>query len=110
VKETDVQMAICDYLATIGDDCLFWRNNNVGVFDPTRRCFRKNHSKYTPNGISDILGIYRGKPMAIEVKRPKPDKTYPTKEQKVFLQVFAEAGGIAFVARSVEDVIKGLNS
>lgn len=43
--------------------------------------------------------------MAIEVKVPKK---YPSKDQKSFLQDVADAGGIAIVARSVEDVKKAL--
>jgi Holliday junction resolvase len=51
--------------------------------------------------VSDILGIYRGLPLAIEVKS---DTGRLTKEQAEFLQDFAAEGGIAFVARSADEV------
>lgn len=44
----------------------FWRQNNVGVFDQASGSYRKN--KYAVKGVSDILGIYKGKLVAIEVK------------------------------------------
>ncbi len=56
-------------------------------------------------GVSDILGIYKGKPLAIEVKTSKGKLS---ENQIYFLQNFKREGGIAFVARSVEDVEKNL--
>lgn len=58
------------------------------------------------DGTSDIIGCYNGRFLAIEVKKPKPNKTYPTKEQRDFIQEINDLGGLAFVARSVEDVIE----
>jgi len=52
-------------------------------------------------GIADITGIFRGQPLAIEVKS---DKGRVSDAQEIFLQRFNEEGGIAFVARSIEDV------
>jgi penicillin-binding protein-related factor A (putative recombinase) len=104
IKEKDIQQAILMYLQTV-EDGYFWRNNNGGVFDPTKKVYRLNRSIFTPKGISDILGIYKTKMVAIEVKRPK---CYATKEQKIFLKQIQDLGGIAFVARSVEDVQREL--
>jgi len=60
-------------------------------------------------GIPDILGILPGGAfLAIEVKKPKPDKTYPSKEQKAFMKRINDDGGIAFVARDVDTVKKML--
>lgn len=77
-----------------------------------------------PKGVSDILGITKdkwdyccehcgktntliipGKSLAIEVKRDGED---PTENQQIFLDNVSRAGGIAFVARSVDDVIEAL--
>ncbi len=58
-------------------------------------------------GISDILGIYKGKPLAIEVKTMKGK---PSESQLAFLARFQSEGGIAFIARSVDDVIEGLKN
>lgn len=57
-------------------------------------------------GIPDLLGIWRGLPLAIEVKNEK-GKVSPA--QAGFLLKFEKAGGIAFVARSLDDVLKKLH-
>lgn len=52
--------------------------------------------------MPDIHGIYRGAPFYIEVKT----KTgVASKEQKAFILRAQSEGAIAFIARSVEDVI-----
>lgn len=68
-----------------------------------------------PKGISDILGIYQGRMLVIEVKRqgwepPNPGtKAYKHfVEQQGFLSQVKKNGGIAFFAQSVEDVIERL--
>ena len=58
-------------------------------------------------GTSDILGVWQGKPLAIEVKTPTGRLS---QYQAIFLERFARAGGISIVARSVEDVAKVLLS
>ena len=78
-----------------------WKNESVGVFDVKRGIFRKKHGHRMVGG-SDILGIYKNKFLAIEVKAPKK---YATKEQKAFLDSVNIQGGIGFVARSIADVI-----
>lgn len=52
-------------------------------------------------GVSDILGIWQGYPLAVEVKRPKMK---PTDLQIQFLTQFAAAGGIAIVAHSLDEL------
>ena len=59
----------------------------------------------SPLGIADILGIYKGKFLAIEAKAPH-GKLSPHQER--FLSIIREQGGIAILAYSVEDVIRGL--
>jgi len=58
-----------------------------------------------PKGVADILGIYQGRFLAIEVKR-RLGKLSP--EQAKFLDRINHEGGIALCARSVDDVIAGL--
>jgi hypothetical protein len=62
---------------------------------------RTNHSK----GISDILGLWMGRGLAIEVKA-KGGRLSP--EQKEFLEGWRESGGIAILAYSLDDVIQAL--
>lgn len=56
-------------------------------------------------GIADIIGIFQGKPLAIEIKT---ERGKLSESQAKFLARFRLEGGIAFVARSVEDVINAL--
>ena len=72
----------------------------TGTFDPTKKVFRRASAMYM-KGVSDILGIFNHRFMAIEVKSAKGRLS---DEQKIFLQRVSENGGIAIVARSVEDV------
>ena len=56
-------------------------------------------------GVSDIIGIHKGKFLAIEVKT---EKGILTENQLNFLANVKFNGGIALVARCLEDVIKNL--
>ncbi|MBK1632642.1 hypothetical protein CKO31_18220 [Thiohalocapsa halophila] len=57
-------------------------------------------------GCSDILGqLTTGHLIACEIKRPS---TKPTREQAAFLATVESNGGLAVVARSVEDVERAL--
>ena len=56
-------------------------------------------------GVADIIGIYKCRPLAIEVKTFKGKLSY---HQDRFLATWKREGGIAIVARSVEDVENGL--
>lgn len=67
------------------------------------------------NGTSDIIGIYNGKFLAIEIKKEgwKPPsitaKTYKHyQQQKDFIDNVNAQGGIGFFAASLEDVIREL--
>jgi hypothetical protein len=56
-------------------------------------------------GIPDIIGIWRGKPLAVEIKS---ERGVLSSNQKEFLRRWREEGGIAIVARTLDDVIDGL--
>lgn len=59
------------------------------------------------NGTPDILACVDGRFVAIEVKTPTGRLT---KLQKYHIDRIIEAGGVAFVATSVDDVIEKLES
>ncbi len=65
-------------------------------------------------GVSDIIGIYKGKFLAIEVKRedalkcPYNCNHETCSLQAIFLRLVKSQGGIALVARSIDDVFAGL--
>ena len=101
--ENRIKRDICDFLKASGG--MIFVHDSVGIFDPVRRCYRANQDPFRRRGVSDLLGIWKSRFIAIEVKVPKK---YPTKEQKEFLRDVAAAGGIAVLARSVDDVRKAL--
>jgi hypothetical protein len=53
------------------------------------------------NGVADLIGVYRGRGVAIEVKAGQ-DKL--TDKQVKFLKRWREAGGIGIEARDVKSV------
>jgi len=102
--ERAIQNQICSYLKLKG--ALVFIHDSVGIFDPARGVFRRNSSPHRLRGVADLLGIYKGRPLAVEVKT-KTGRVSP--HQKEFLENWVKAGGIGFVARSVEDVIDALS-
>ena len=58
-------------------------------------------------GVPDILGLYKGKMLVIEVKGPRGKLN---RNQELFIDRINREGGIAFVARSVADVLKELTN
>lgn len=73
---------------------------NTGTYDQKLKRYRSTGANFR-KGVADILGIYNGRPLAIEVKS---EKGRLSPEQKQFLHDWAAQGGIAIVARSPEDV------
>lgn len=97
-SEKDIQTQILDYLVL--KNIFHWRSN-TGVAKYTDSRGKERFVKFGEKGISDILGIFKGIFFAIEVKKLK---NKPTKHQANFLQNVKDNGGIAIVARSVDDV------
>lgn len=97
--EQQIKNSILDWLKL--KSIFAWPNDSVGVFDERRGAYRRKTSRHHINGVPDILGVFMGKPLAIEVK----SKTGRLSEaQKDFLEKFQSVGGIAITARSIEDV------
>lgn len=101
--EKDVKASILSYLHARG--IIAWNNHRgAGVM---------KHGGFVRwggmKGSSDILGVMPGgRFIAIETKRRKG--TYgTTEEQDEFLEKIVDQGGIAFVARSVNDVVDQLS-
>lgn len=107
LKEADIEHLILNYLNQL-PGCVAWKNPTVGYFDVKRGVFRKQQSKFAINGVSDILGIYQGRMLAIEVKRPQ-NKERP-EHQTHFVNMINRHGGLAFFATSISDVERALGS
>jgi len=74
----------------------------VGIWDAKRGIFRKNRSPYTAKGTSDIIGIFHGYVLCLEVKSKK-GRVSP--EQKAFLEEMAELGALCGVIRSLDQAV-----
>lgn len=56
---------------------------------------------FMPRGIPDIIGCYRGRFVALELKRPGET---PTVIQKKFLRTLKSAGALTAVIHSVDEL------
>jgi len=102
-KESEIQKAIIDFLAAL-PGAEFWRVNTTGVYDVGRGKFRAyKGGQY--KGVSDIIGFYRGKFWALEVKTPERRGNL-THEQKHFLNCARANGQEAHVVTSLEDAME----
>ncbi len=99
MKEIELQKQIRDYINYNGG--FVWRQN-AGSFIVQNGRGKQRMIKVGQKGISDIIGCWRGRFLAIEVK----SKSKPTQFQLDFLYEINSRGGIGFVAYNLEDVIK----
>lgn len=100
-KEKDLQKAILEALQFIGG--FFWRQNS-GVF-PDKNEVRRIRSGV--KGIGDILGVYKGRFISIEVKTEKTKKNVSI-SQMAFMETVKQNGGVAFVCWDPGTVISQL--
>jgi hypothetical protein len=85
-----------------------WLNAQPGCFAKVIQIGKIPGRRNVSKGVSDIVGAWKGKALAIEVKRPGEDVT---EEQVSFLSCWKiRGGGISIVARCLEDVIQVLKA
>lgn len=96
--EKILQNIVLKYLHAHGVFC--WAQKNGGTYDPVQGVFRRNT---TMKGVPDILGVIPsdGRILAIELKS-KTGRVSP--EQRAFLDQIVKDGGVAGVARSIDEV------
>jgi hypothetical protein len=100
MSEQDIQKQILDYLRFRGIFC--WKNNTAGIYVKARNTYIPSHAP----GVSDILGVLKGGCfLAIEVKA---EKGRVSPHQQLFLDSINQAGGLAFVAHSIEEVQRNI--
>lgn len=91
-------------------DIFSWVNQSVGIFDPIKRCYRKNTSKFHVNGISDITIIVKKRTCAlvcfVELKSKNGKQT---DSQKIFENNVKEKKGIYLVVNSLSVLINEIN-
>ena len=101
--EAEILKAIMQYLRVHPKVAKVWRQNS-GTFKEGSRFIRAN----TARGMSDIMGVLKsGRTLAIECKAKRGTLH---DHQKQFLDSISAAGGLAFVARSVNDVMAALET
>lgn len=102
VSEKDIKASILSYLKACGIEA--W-NNHRGAGKMTNGGFVRWGGR---KGSSDILGVMRGgRFLAIETKR-KGGSYGTTADQDAFISMINDMGGVAFVARSVNEVAEKL--
>lgn len=98
--EKDIQYSVCDYLAK--KRYFFWRQNTAGIYD-AKGGFYRRASKWALDGVPDIIVIFQGRFIGLEVKRPT---TKQEESQKNFEREVKLAGGEYYIIRSIEDLQK----
>lgn len=101
--EKDIQKLILDWLQ-MQKKTYVWRQNSGAMYAESKTG-RHGFKTASVKGVSDIIGIWQGMPIAIEVKRPGEK---PTENQQEFMENFARAGGISICAHSLEEVKRSL--
>jgi hypothetical protein len=102
--EKDIQTAILHALAAI-PGIRAWRSN-TGVARP----FGKEYGvKFGVNGQADISGLVWGSGRRLEIECKTPIGRL-SQRQIWFREMIIGAGGVHIVARSVDDVIRGLTA
>lgn len=83
-----------------------FRVNSTGIWDPTKRIFRKPNQKY---GLADIVCcLHGGKFLAVEVKN-QITKDRMKRNQEAFESELVKAGGVYYVAKNMFDFIDWYN-
>lgn len=101
--EAEIQHLIIAWLRT--NNIFIRRINTTGVFDSSRGYYRALTGIANARGMPDLIGILpEGRFLAIEVKTPRGKVS---NEQCQVIDEINDAGGMAFVARSLDDV-KGM--
>ena len=105
MSEKAIENSILNWLGWKG--IYAWKVQSVGVYDQAKKTFRTPGRLYR-RGVSDILGILPdGRLLSIEVKSATGRLS---EHQKIFLDEITSRRGLAFVARSIEDVEDKLKS
>jgi hypothetical protein len=102
VKESEIQDRIRLALGAVLDLVLF--RNNSGVAKIGDRMVRFGVGG---KGGADLIGIYRGRFVAVEIKSATGRQS---PEQKRFEQLVERKGGVYVVLRSVEDAQQWIGS
>jgi len=101
--ESEVLNAVCEYLSA--KNYFFFRVNNVPVFqgDGHGGGFFRKLSKWSIAGVPDIIMIYNGDFIGLEIKTPSGRQS---PEQKAFETRCKNESGEYYIIRRIEDLIE----
>ena len=100
IREKTIENSILSWLKLRGFNV--WKNPTVGIYDKQLGTYRRDNSIHRAIGAPDIIGVLPdGIFLGIEVKS---ETGRLSEHQKKFLGDIRFSNGIAFVARSIEDV------
>lgn len=77
------------------------------TLEPRGWFFKAHGSAFQVAGVPDIIGVYSGRFIALEVKRPKLGRA--TALQMAILRRITDAGGVAAIVYGVDDVRRVLS-
>ena len=100
MAESDIQKSIIDYLTI--KKVFFWRQNSGAVVTESKRFIRMGIT-----GAPDIFIVKNGQIIGLEIKTLKGRQN---ENQKNFQEMFEKAGGIYYLVRSLDDVIKVIHN
>jgi len=109
--EKEIETQVLTFL-NYQPDVFAFKVNTVGIFDPVRKIYRKNWNRFIVKGTSDILGVCRGRFIALECKTPKTLRLaladIESDQSKFIYRVIRKGGHAAFIC-SVEQAEQFLN-
>ena len=98
MKESTIQRGILDYLE------LFSRTNTIYFFRAGSGAFKTSAGRYFKTGVKglpDIIALYAGRFIGLEVKTPKGRQSI---DQKKAEDSILRSGGEYHIVRSISDV------
>lgn len=98
--ERQIQTQICLWLRLQRNTLLAWEQTQSGFFDTRTKTFRKHLQVLPSNGVADILIVYRGHLLELEVKKQNGKQS---DVQKYHEQSLRKNGGFYFIVHSLEE-------
>ena len=105
-----MQTAVLNYLARLElqGKLMFWRQNNTGIWDARRQCYRKPSGAGARQGVPDIVCVLRGGTfLGIECKAPNGTQSPP---QRGFERDCQRLGARYAVVRSLDEAVALINA
>jgi hypothetical protein len=100
-----IETSILQFLNMV-PGCFAFKVETRGYYNPKKGIYQKNKSKFVIPGTSDIIGIYKGRFFALEVKSATGTAS---DDQRIFIASIKGCGGIAGIVRGIPDACELLD-